>query len=676
MKKISIIMFLSLAASLFTACDKENNDFIGSDNYLNSFSLEKDGVVYHAEIINNLITLTVPQEADLQGATARYEICELATISPDPATVEEWNQACLFTVTSYSGQARNYNYSVVRDEKVSGGNVILATQAELEAFAAEKVKILEGNLIIGEKTVPATEYDTVKNLSSLASLTEVRGNIVINNSFGGMNLDGLHNVRYAGNLYIGDEENAFDNGKESLLSIELPALETVAGQITVNSEKVGRICFSALSEAMSLYVNGKNFNEVSLPLLKTVYGNLTVSSGAAASAANSEMTEFSLPALESVGGNFTLQTLSNLSSLSLPVLKTISGKLNFKLLPLVEIISFPALERVGGTIAVPYDMSGLKSLQMPGLKEAGAIDIDGRNNAPIIETLDFSSLEQVNGAFALSYLNIASLSLESLLSVEGTFDLRYMQSLKELDLPLLKTCNGTFYLYYMEGPEILDISTVENLPELQIIGSPAIKKCKAPSKIAEIEINAASKVADIIPLEGLEEVENLTLSNFRNTEIILEGYATAIKGELKIGASSAGRISMPDIRRLGKLSLSFSSALKTLEMPALEKIGIFEIKTPLVVENINVPRLEEVTESLLISGGSSYNKGRIPITNLDFLNSLKVAGAVKIEYCGNLTDFSGLKNILASISGENWSVKECAYNPTYEDMVAGRYILE
>ena len=410
--------------------------------------------------------------------------------------------------------------------------------------------------------------------------------------------------------------------------------------------------------------------------MKTVYGNLTVSSGAAASAANSEMTEFSLPALESVGGNFTLQTLSNLSSLSLPVLKTISGKLNFKLLPLVEIISFPALERVGGTIAVPYDMSGLKSLQMPGLKEAGAIDIDGRNNAPIIETLDFSSLEQVNGAFALSYLNIASLSLESLLSVEGTFDLRYMQSLKELDLPLLKTCNGTFYLYYMEGPEILDISTVENLSELSIIGSPAIKKCKAPSKIAEIEINAASKVADIIPLEGLEEVENLTLSNFRNTEIILEGYATAIKGELKIGASSAGRISMPDIRRLGKLSLSFSSALKTLEMPALEKIGIFEIKTPLVVENINVPRLEEVTESLLISGGSSYNKGRIPITNLDFLNSLKVAGAVKIEYCGNLTDFSGLKNILASISGENWSVKECAYNPTYEDMVAGRYILE
>ena len=676
MKKIFGIMFLQLAILSLAGCDKGETDFAGSDNYLNSFSLEKDGTVYHAEIVNDLVTLTIPQDADLQGAVAIYEICEMATISPDPATVADWNQACLFTVTSYSGEARNYSYSVVRDEKVSGGNVILATQAELEAFAAEKVKILEGNLIIGEKTVPATEYDTVKNLSSLASLTEVRGNIVINNSFGGMNLDGLHNVRYAGNLYIGDEENAFDNGKESLLSIELPALETVAGQITVNSEKVGRICLNALSEVMSLYVNGKSVNEISLPLLKTVYGNLTVSSGTTASGANGEITEFSLPALESVGGNFTLQTLSNLSSLSLPVLKTISEKLNFKLLPLVEIISFPALERVGGTIAVPYDMSGLKSLQMPGLKEAGAIDIDGRNNAPIIETLDFSSLEQVNGAFALSYLNIASLSLTSLFSVDGTFDLRYMQSLKELDLPLLKTCNGTFYLYYMEGPEVLDISTVENLPELQIIGSPAIKKCKAPAKVGEIVINAASQVAEAIPMEGLEEVENFTLSNFRNTELTLEGYATAIKGELKISAAYASRISMPDIKTLGKLSLSFSSTLKNLEMPSLEKIGIFEIKTPLAVENINVPRLEEVTESLLISGGSSYNKGRIPITNLDFLNSLKVAGAVKIEYCGNLTDFSGLKNILASISGENWSVKECAYNPTYEDMVAGRYILE
>ena len=676
MKKIFGIMFLPLAILSLAGCDKGETDFAGSDNYLNSFSLEKDGTVYHAEIVNDLVTLTIPQEVDLQGATATYQICEMATISPDPATITEWNEAHLFTVTSYGGEARNYSYSVVRDEKVSGGNVILTTQAELEAFAAENVRILDGNLIIGENMIPATEYDTVKSLSSLSCLTEVRGNIVINNSFSGTSLDGLQNVRYAGNLYIGDEENAFDNGKESLLSIELPALETVAGQITVNSEKVGRICLNALSEVMSLYVNGKSVNEISLPLLKTVYGNLTVSSGTTASGANGEITEFSLPALENVGGNLTLQTLSNLSSLSLPVLKTISGKLNFKLLPLVETISFPALERVGGAIAVPYDMSGLKSLQMPGLKEAGAIDIDGRNNAPIIETLDFSSLEQVNGAFALSYLNIASLSLESLLYVDGTFDLRYMQSLAELNLPNLRTCNGTFYLYNMEGPEVLDISTIENLPKLQIIGSPAIKKCKVPAKIAEVEINAASKVADIIPMEGLEEVENFTLSNFRNTEIILTGYATAIKGELKIGASYANRISLPDIKTLGKLSLTFSSNLKTLDLPGLEKIGTFEIRMPLAVENINIPKLEEVTESLLISGGSSYNKNRVVITNLDFLASLKVAGEVKIEYCGKLADFSGLQHAISSVSPEKWSVRDCAYNPTYEDMVAGRYTLE
>lgn len=676
MKKIFGIMFLSLAILSLAGCDKEETDFTGSDNYLNSFSLEKDGVVYNAEIVNDLVTLTIPQDADLQGAVAIYEICEMATISPDPATVADWNQACLFTVTSYSGEARNYSYSVVRDEKVSGGNVILTTQAELEAFAAENVRILDGNLIIGENMIPATEYDTVKSLSSLSCLTEVRGNIVINNSFSGTSLDGLQNVRYAGNLYIGDEENAFDNGKESLLSIEMPALETVAGVISINSGKVGRICLNALSEVMSLYVNGKSVNEISLPLLKTVYGNLTVSSGTTASGANGEITEFSLPALENVGGNLTLQTLSNLSSLSLPVLKTIYGKLNFKLMPLVETLSLPLLESVGGTITVPYDMSGLKNLLMPGLQEAGAIDIDGRSTAPIIETVDLSSLECVNGDFTLSYLNVASLSLTSLLSVDGTFDLRYMQSLKELDLPILKTCNGTFYLYYMEGPEILDISTVENLSELSIIGSPAIKKCKVPAKVGEIVINAASQVAEVVPMDGLEEVENFTLSNFRNTELVLEGYATAIKGELKISATYASRISMPDIKTLGKLSLSFSSTLKNLEMQSLEKIGIFEIKTPLAVESINVPRLEEVTESLLISGVSSYNQSRVSITDLDFLSSLKVAGSVTIEYCGNLTDFSGLKNVLGSISGERWSVTNCAYNPTYEDMVAGKYILE
>ena len=122
------------------------------------------------KIINNLITLTVPQEADLQVQLPDMRYANWATISPDPATVEEWNQACLFTVTSYSGQAMNYNYSVVRDEKVSGGKCDTGHAGGTGGLCRREGKILEGNLIIGEKTVPATEYDTVKNLSSLASL--------------------------------------------------------------------------------------------------------------------------------------------------------------------------------------------------------------------------------------------------------------------------------------------------------------------------------------------------------------------------------------------------------------------------------------------------------------------------------------------------------------------------
>ena len=270
-------MFLSLVSLSFTGCDEENNDFTGSDNYLNSFSLEKDGTVYHAEIVNDLVTLTIPQEVDLQGATATYQICEMATISPDPATITEWNEARLFTVTSYSGESRNYNYSVMREEKISGGNVILATQADVEAFAAENIKILDGNLIIGEDEIPGVEYDTIKTLAPLAGLAQIKGNLVINNSFGGTSLDGLQNIRYVGNLRMGDENAVFDNGKETLVSVQLPALETVAGEITVNSEKVDIISFDALSETMSLYINGKNFNGISLPLLKTVFGNFTVS---------------------------------------------------------------------------------------------------------------------------------------------------------------------------------------------------------------------------------------------------------------------------------------------------------------------------------------------------------------------------------------------------------------
>lgn len=39
-----------------------------------------------------------------------------------------------------------------------------------------------------------------------------------------------------------------------------------------------------------------------------------------------------------------------------------------------------------------------------------------------------------------------------------------------------------------------------------------------------------------------------------------------------------------------------------------------------------------------------------------------------------MTDFSGLKNALPSLSADKWNVSGNGYNPTWEQITAGEYV--
>ena len=56
------VAFFSL---LLAGCEKENNDFVGSDNYIISFKLVNGEQEWPAIIADNNITVTVPAGADL-----------------------------------------------------------------------------------------------------------------------------------------------------------------------------------------------------------------------------------------------------------------------------------------------------------------------------------------------------------------------------------------------------------------------------------------------------------------------------------------------------------------------------------------------------------------------------------------------------------------------------------
>ena len=128
MKKIFFVLSIVLA---FVGCNDDDSDFLGKDNYITEFSLQKDGELWGGRITEtNDIVLTVAAETSLEGATAKVTVSENATISPDPASVTDWTKAIVFTVTSYNGTSREYHYQLNREDLATEGSVRLATQAD------------------------------------------------------------------------------------------------------------------------------------------------------------------------------------------------------------------------------------------------------------------------------------------------------------------------------------------------------------------------------------------------------------------------------------------------------------------------------------------------------------------------------------------------------------------
>ena len=122
------------------------------------------------------------------------------------------------------GDAREYAYKVVKSEIESDGDVELTTTEEVASFAATKTPVVKGNLIIGSD---AEEAEKITDISALASLKEVTGNIVIRNSYNGADLTGLDNIVSAGGLQVGSTDVA--SKATELHMISMKALETLSG---------------------------------------------------------------------------------------------------------------------------------------------------------------------------------------------------------------------------------------------------------------------------------------------------------------------------------------------------------------------------------------------------------------------------------------------------------------
>lgn len=601
MNKLNFSLLLLLLGMTFTSCDKDDeivNPFIGTDNYITSFTLTKDGAQYNGYISDNQIIVYAPLSQSLEGAVATVKVCEQATVFPDPAGISDWDNERQFKVTAYNESEQTYTYRVVRSSETTQENIVLATQQEVDDFKNSDIVRIMGTLTIGSDA-----EEPITNLDGLSNLKEVSYDIKIVN-YSGEDIAGLGNLEIAGGLHI---ENA-----TALKTLSLPKLiKAPVGGVSVTAETLGNVSLPALTEAGSLYIRSYNLSSLDLSALATVHGDLTLNVN------------------KDINNNNSINLTGTIEQISFPVLKE-CGNVQIAGFAAVTAIGIPMLESVGNLSIEQFNT--LETLSLPQMKTAKDIYIHGAN---IADELDFKSLETVTGNL-------------------------------KVDASKIENCFGLSALRTIQGMLILwnyHFTSLEGLADLTVNGGVEIAKASAtyttldlshinvPSNEASITISEGGSIDELILPETI--VANLNLSfAFRSAFPVIKGVKSAQYIDISLNQFEAIDIVFEDLTSVYKLSVTGTSSGKAAKSV----------------------KCANVTELRGLSITSCPDLTTLDFNKLEKLTSTR--GAIKITDCTNLRDFSTFKTIFenyTSLASKHWVVSGNGYNPTFDDMKAGRY---
>ena len=712
MKITGIICCLAL---LCTACSEEKTELPwGSDNYIVSFSLTTGADTYPAVIRDGRITVSIPYNVSLEGAQVSYELCEHASIYPDPATVADWNQEWQFLVSSYDNQNdRTYLYTVERTDIATDGSLTLRTQAEVDAFARSGINTVEGNLTIGGED----EENPVTNLDGLKNLVSVRCDLTITAAYTGETLAGLENLTTCESLRIGSTAHP----NETLRQLSLPALKEIKGDLCVYGTALQTADFKSLQSVAGHFVlQSDALLQLTADELTTVAGNMTLI-GTTADEAKAPCEQMYFPKLQRIDGTLTLSRFDRLSGLGTTFgVLTQAGALRYEHLALANTFEFPLIETTGNITVT--DCPILRSVLLPALTDAGSLEITG---CPAIETLSFPKAERFDGDVSLATLPAikdfgeflpalkaisGDLSINDLSSLEGVLDLSVytFSPNSTLDLRLVAATRltelrgGDF-----SGSLRIDASSLTPQPEampFEITGFKSLDTLRIAGFTHISELSLPTESCDDLTIEncGSQAPFTLSLPNLVEVRGTLLCRNCGKTGE----ANSA---SFPRLKNVGR-QLSFyvgASSFTALEFPLLETVGngepvsddpaddyaLYTMPSGCAGEFI-LPSLQRVNGSMLVStwntstdravafrfpslqsvageisvGHTAY-KNR-SVATLDF-SALTAAGAIRIGNLSSVTDFSTFTQVLPRLSEQTWSVTDCGYNPTYQQMLDG-----
>lgn len=540
------IYFLPMLLSLFFlgACDK-NDEIIPEDadeNFITSVVMTVDGKSYTADITDNTVTITVPYTVSLNNAEVEFKYTTSATIIPDPETVTDWDNERTFRVTSYNGDAREYTYKVVKSEIESDGDVELKTTEEVASFAATKTTVVKGNLIIGSD---AEEAEKITDISALASLKEVTGNIVIRNSYNGADLTGLDNIVSAGGLQVGSTDVA--SKATELHMISMKALETLSGDISVYNDQVTYVLFEKLATIEgSVMFNASSLQSFEFPVLTTVGQDLNLQGLNEENTAAGSIASLEIPELTSVGGGLSVNNLAKLTSMSFLKLKE-TGGLDFHTVPvMLETINLPEIETVNGSIIMEANMEA---------PPTGSF-VPQRNDV----------LQAFGGMDKLTTIK-GQIKIKNFTALKQLPDWSKITTLGSITLDYLEDVSGTLLL-----PNARFETFGETAPQIEIINKVQLSKIETAEDLSNVNFVITSLTNNKFPEITFKNIKDFTCKPTTNNTDYTISTIQHVYGNLNVTGQMRSNAKFPDLEIIDGYGYIQIPMFASITMPVLKEV--------------------------------------------------------------------------------------------------------
>lgn len=717
MKKLLIFMLPLFV--LWSCSDDDKAPADANDNFITELSLTvSDGTAYEATIVEDEITMTVPYTVSLDGAMASMVYTPSATIFPNPQEITNWDEERIFRVVSYNGEERKYTYLVEKAEISEEGDVELKTSADIASFAAKGTSMIKGNLTIG-----SDNGEEIKSLEGLENLKEISGSLIILNSFTGEDLTGLDNLRTIGGLKIGDAESY---SSVPLEYISLNALKKIEGDFNVFNNNLKYIDLKDVETIEgSLNIGSSSLVSVQGGKLINIDGDYYVTSVSNGNPGG-EMTQFSLPELRSVGGKLSAEMQSNLREISFPKLVS-AGSIIFEKTPLsLATVSFPEIEKINGDC----NFLSQSVFQIIGSSYSGNTvlkNFEGfeklKNISGNLKVSFFTATTNIPNISAASVKNVYLEYLSDLETVNLTsteFD-NSEQNCKVEMTRMSPTkivghqrmdCEFRFMdMYFLKSNGLPSLSNVDEVNGLYIFGvvttnreyTTTLKKINGNLHFDfvwdvvedKISFPNLTKVDGYVYIAGAEKSATFDLSM-----PLLE----TVGGQMYVGGGGAG-LNNYDLSSIKNVSVGVTTTVLDIDessdmilkdfgkgyglnlhlttagnfLPNLTTVGGNGLRlnvTPKYygnyIKNIEFKSLKTVSNSLVLES-TGWGDKNVNMLSFPSLNSVDKISISSLGALGDFTTFGHLFTDGKISSESDWNVTGCLYNPSFNDMKAGKY---